>query len=73
MLFSELYTNRNQTFGNARVVRNLFEKSIEQQANRLAVLTSLDDEVLTTLLPEDIPVDVVKVHAGKMDWQNLTT
>jgi AAA+ superfamily predicted ATPase len=73
MLFSELYTNRNQTFGNARVVRNLFEKSIEQQANRLAVLSSLDDEVLTTLLPEDIPVNVVKVHAGKLDWQNLTT
>nr|WP_290224818.1 AAA family ATPase [Trichocoleus desertorum] len=72
-LFSELYTNRDRTFGNARVVRNLFEKSIEQQANRLAVLTSLDDEVLTTLLPEDIPVDVVKVHAGKLDWQSLTT
>jgi len=73
MMFAELYANRNSTFGNARVARNLFEKSIEQQANRLAVLTSLDDEVLTTLLPEDIPVDVAKVHAGKMDWQSLTT
>lgn len=73
LLFAELYANRDQTFGNARVVRNLFEKSIEKQANRLAVLSSLNDEVLTTLLPEDIPVEVVRVHAGKVDWQNLTT
>lgn len=54
-LFEELYINRDRTFGNARIVRNLFEKSIEQQANRLAVMSSFTDEVLTTLLPEDIP------------------
>jgi SpoVK/Ycf46/Vps4 family AAA+-type ATPase len=55
-LFGELYDNRDRTFGNARIVRNLFEKSIERQANRLAVLSSFTDEILTTLLPEDIPV-----------------
>lgn len=54
-LFEQLYINRDRTFGNARVVRNLFEKSIERQANRLAVLSDLSDEVLTTLMPEDIP------------------
>lgn len=54
-LFEELYINRDRTFGNARIVRNLFEKSIERQANRLAVLSNFTDEILTTLLPEDIP------------------
>lgn len=54
-LFTSLYNTRDRTFGNARIVRNLFEKSIERQANRLAVLSDLTDEVLTTLLPEDIP------------------
>lgn len=54
-LFENLYINRDRTFGNARIVRNLFEKSIERQANRLAVLSDLSDEVLTTLMPEDIP------------------
>lgn len=54
-LFEELYIHRDRTFGNARIVRNLFEKSIELQANRLAVLSSFTDDVLTTLLPEDIP------------------
>lgn len=54
-LLNQLYTNRDKSFGNARVVRNLFEKSIERQANRLAVLADLSDEVLTTLQPDDIP------------------
>ncbi len=54
-LFTELYDARDRTFGNARLARNLFEKTIEQQANRLAVLPSLTREVLTEILPEDIP------------------
>lgn len=54
-LFNYLYDRRDRTFGNARLARNLFEKTIEQQANRLAVMPSLTKEVLTTILPEDIP------------------
>ncbi|MCU0565696.1 MAG: AAA family ATPase [Oculatellaceae cyanobacterium Prado106] len=54
-LLEQLYLNRDKSFGNARLVRNLFEKAIERQANRLAVLSLLTDEVLATLLPEDIP------------------
>ncbi len=54
-ILDELYNRRDRTFGNARLVRNIFEKTIERQANRLAVINDLTDEVLTTLLPEDIP------------------
>lgn len=54
-LLTRLYEQRERTFGNARLVRNLFEKTIERQANRLAVINTLTDEILTTLLPEDIP------------------
>jgi AAA+ superfamily predicted ATPase len=54
-LLMGLYENRDRTFGNARLVRNLFEKAIEQQANRLAVINTLTDEILTTILPDDIP------------------
>ncbi|MCY7276296.1 MAG: AAA family ATPase [Phormidesmis sp. CAN_BIN44] len=64
-LFEDLYENRDKTFGNARLVRNLFEKSLERQANRLAVLSSLSDELLTTLLPEDIPDRVSGVQTGR--------
>lgn len=54
-LLTGLYERRDRTFGNARLVRNLFEKTIERQANRLAVINTLTDEILTTILPEDIP------------------
>ncbi|NJR66159.1 MAG: AAA family ATPase [Leptolyngbyaceae cyanobacterium CRU_2_3] len=54
-LLETLYANRDKNFGNARLVRNLFEKSIERQANRLAVLSDFTDELLTTLIPDDIP------------------
>jgi hypothetical protein len=54
-LLTGLYEQRDRTFGNARLVRNLFEKTIERQANRLAVMNDLTDEILTTILPEDIP------------------
>jgi AAA+ superfamily predicted ATPase len=55
-LLETLYANRDKNFGNARLVRNLFEKSVERQANRLAVLSDFTDELLTTLIPEDIPM-----------------
>lgn len=64
-LFTELYDRRDRTFGNARLARNLFEKTIEQQANRLAVLPSLTKEVLTTILPEDIP-PLARITSGEM-------
>lgn len=63
-LLTELYDNRDETFGNARLVRNLFEKTIEQQANRLAVINTLTDEILTRIEPEDIPsIDTVLPRA----------
>lgn len=64
-IFEDLYVNRDKNFGNARLVRNLFERMIERQANRLAVLNSLSDETLTTLLPEDIPDQVGSRYAGQ--------
>ena len=63
-LFEALYVNRDKNFGNARMVRNLFEKSIERQANRLAVLSDFTDEVLTTLVPADIPTEFSSDRLG---------
>lgn len=52
---SNLYTNRDQSFGNGRLVRNLFEKTIERQANRLVNQSTVTKEIMMTILPEDIP------------------
>lgn len=53
--FEEIYDSRTKSFGNGRVVRNIFEKIVESQSNRLASLErDLTEADLTTLLPEDL-------------------
>ncbi|MBI4783198.1 MAG: AAA family ATPase [Oscillatoriophycideae cyanobacterium NC_groundwater_1537_Pr4_S-0.65um_50_18] len=63
-LLETLYANRDKNFGNARLVRNLFEKSVERQANRLAVLSDFTDDLLTTLIPADIPTEFSSDRLG---------
>ena len=48
--------NKDKNFGNARFVRNLFEKTLERQAKRLAAssLSSLTEEALTEIIETDI-------------------
>lgn len=53
-LFQLLYDNRDRTFGNGRLVRNLYERILEKQANRIAGITPLSEEILNTLNENDI-------------------
>ena len=46
--------NKDRNFGNARYVRNLFEKSIQCQANRFSGKKGLSERQLTELTAEDI-------------------
>ncbi|MFM9499004.1 right-handed parallel beta-helix repeat-containing protein [Streptomyces galilaeus] len=46
---------RTQTFGNARLARQLVEAMMTRQAGRLGHLKAPDVETLSTLLPEDLP------------------
>ncbi len=50
----ELYEDRDDNFGNGRDVRNLFEKIMAQQANRLAGAKSPTVEELKTITPADL-------------------
>lgn len=54
-VLEDAYNDRNKTFGNGRFVRNIFEKSLERQANRIASITSLNKDILTTITVDDIP------------------
>ena len=47
-------SDKPKDFGNARYVRNLFEKTVEAQANRLAAKTTLTKEELTQITKDDI-------------------
>ena len=52
--FSYAVANKTKNFGNARYVRNIFERAVEQQANRLSAKRSISDEELSLLTIEDI-------------------
>jgi stage V sporulation protein K len=54
---ANLHTRRNEQFGNARVMRNLFEAAVRNQSTRLVTSGQCDRDALTTLLPEDLPED----------------
>ncbi len=53
----KLYIARNEQFGNAREMRNLFESAVRNQSTRLVSSGQCDRDALTTLLPEDLPAD----------------
>ena len=56
---TELYEDRDENFGNARDVRNLFEKIVANQADRVAKLEAPTDEDILTITTADL--------AGLMD------
>ena len=52
--FDYAVEHKDRNFGNARYARNVFEKSIQAQANRLANEKNLDKDKLTELTIEDL-------------------
>lgn len=53
-LFTRLYEERDENFGNGRDVRNCFENMIVRQANRVAVMEEPGKDELMAVLPEDL-------------------
>ena len=49
-----MVANKPKDFGNARYVRNLFERVVQTQANRLAKEQNLTKGMLTEIRIEDI-------------------
>lgn len=59
-----LYENRDEHFGNGRLVRNVFEQAIRRLANRIAGIVPVTKELLTVLEAADI--DLPGVPAGML-------
>ena len=53
--FEEAVAHKDANFGNGRFVRNIFEKVLEHQANRLASESNLTTERLSEITIEDLP------------------
>jgi hypothetical protein len=54
-VFRVLTASRDETFGNARTARNLFEAAISKQANRIVSLPEVNKEILLAIEAADIP------------------
>ncbi len=52
-----IYESRGKTFANAREMRRLFDETTSRLSARLAKVTDLSDDMLQTIVPDDIPVE----------------
>lgn len=52
--FTAIYEKRDESFGNGRFVRNMFEKTIENLSNRISKSNKITKELLTTIEKEDL-------------------
>ena len=60
-LFKSNYAQRNESFGNARLVRNLFHDAMSRQADRIIEIDDLNEITLQTLTDADIPDYVASI------------
>jgi hypothetical protein len=74
-LCKKLHAARNDQFGNAREMRNLFESAVRNQSTRLVNSGQCDRDALTALLPEDLPTnfgpEMPALPAGKPDVSRI--
>lgn len=56
IIFQKEFVARSNSFGNARLARNMFETSIRNQANRIAPIADISLELLTTIDENDVYV-----------------
>jgi type VII secretion ATPase EccA len=54
-MMSSAIDHKDKNFGNARFVRNMFERSIQNQATRLSAQPNITEDVLSMLKAEDLP------------------
>lgn len=54
-VFTALHGAKDESFGNARLARNVFEKTISVQANRIVTIPNVSDSMLCAIEPADIP------------------
>ena len=54
LLIAQTVNSKDKNFGNARYVRNLFEKIVQNQANRLSRMVSINNDDLSIITLDDI-------------------
>jgi Holliday junction resolvasome RuvABC ATP-dependent DNA helicase subunit len=57
-IFKVLCISKDETFGNGRLARNIFENAVSNHANRIIHLTEITEAILQTIEADDIPNQV---------------
>lgn len=57
IIFHQLYSKRGKNFGNGRLVRNLFEKTLGNHSDRIVTIEGLSKSDLTTISDVDLPYE----------------
>lgn len=71
ILCNRAYSTREKNFGNARFVRNAYEKTLGNHADRLAAFEGqFSKELLVTIEASDLPYDMVSGMRGPVDVTN---
>lgn len=71
IILNRVFTDRDENFGNARLVRNMFEQTLGIHANRLVANdTPVTRESLSTLDAVDLPYQVARELLGPFDLEN---
>ncbi|MFC1757332.1 AAA family ATPase [Planctomycetota bacterium] len=65
--FDWLHTNRDEHFGNGRLVRNVFEDAIRRLSNRIAGVMPITKRLLTHLDSDDISLSVPPETFAELD------
>lgn len=68
ILLNRVFTDRDQNFGNARLVRNAYERTLGNHADRLAMSSEpITRESLSTIEAVDLPFRIVTGMTGPID------
>jgi len=61
ILLQKIYDQRDETFGNGRLARNIYEEVISNQAGRIVLQEKISDDVLSTIEAEDVPENIISL------------
>lgn len=69
LLFLAAHARRDEAFGNARFARNIFERTISTQANRIMTMNSVSPETLASIEAEDVIADVDDIQFQRLQQE----
>ncbi len=68
ILFNHAYAARDDKFGNARFVRNVFERAVGNNSDRLAAMDGvISKQMLSTIEAADIPLEMSGLQSNAFD------